>query len=71
MKPRREVVIGRAGKLLVTARHLAPGLVDRIFARRAVDDQFDGDAPAEATDGNLYAPDDAWGTLTGGWRALE
>jgi short-subunit dehydrogenase len=67
-KPRRELVVGRAGKALVTARHLAPGLVDRIFAKRAVDDQFDGDAPAEATDGNLYAPAARWDTVEGGWR---
>jgi NAD(P)-dependent dehydrogenase (short-subunit alcohol dehydrogenase family) len=67
-KPRRELVVGRAGKALVTARHLAPGLVDRIFAKRAVDDQFDGDAPAAATDGNLFAPEERWDTVTGGWR---
>jgi short-subunit dehydrogenase len=69
VRPRREVVIGRSGKLLVTARHAAPGLVDRIFARRAVDDQFDGDAAAEATEGNLFEPDDRWDTVDGGWKA--
>jgi short-subunit dehydrogenase len=68
VRPRRELVVGRSGKVLVTVRHLAPGLVDRIFARRAVDDQFDGDTPVEATDGNLYEPDDRWDTVTGGWR---
>jgi short-subunit dehydrogenase len=68
VRPRRELVVGRSGKALVTVRHLAPGLVDRIFARRAVDDQFDGDTPAEVTDGNLYEPDDRWDTVAGGWR---
>jgi NAD(P)-dependent dehydrogenase (short-subunit alcohol dehydrogenase family) len=68
VRPRRELVVGRSGKALVTVRHLAPGLVDRIFARRAVDDQFDRDTPAEATDGNLYEPDDRWDTVTGDWR---
>ncbi|HEY3613468.1 MAG TPA: SDR family NAD(P)-dependent oxidoreductase [Gaiellales bacterium] len=68
VRPRRELVVGRAGKALVAVRHLAPGLVDRIFAQRAVDDQFDGDAPAEHTDGNLFEPEPRWDTLTGGWR---
>jgi NAD(P)-dependent dehydrogenase (short-subunit alcohol dehydrogenase family) len=66
--PRRELVVGRSGKPLVLARHLAPALVDRIFARRAIDDQFDGDAPAEATEGNLFAPEPRWATVSGGWR---
>lgn len=66
--PRREVVVGRSGKALVTARHLAPGLVDRVFATRAVRDQFDGAAPAAVTAGNLFAADARWGTVTGGWR---
>ncbi len=61
LRPRREVVIGRSGKWLVTARHLAPGVVDRIFAKRAVDDQFDGGERAEPTDGNLFEPDERWG----------
>jgi short-subunit dehydrogenase len=67
-KPRRELVVGRSGKALVAARHLAPGLVDRIFATRSVRDQFDGDEPAELTDGNLYEPDERWDGVTGGWR---
>ena len=67
-KPRREVVIGRSGQALVLARHAAPALVDRIFARRAVRDQFDGDQPAPATEGNLFEPDARWQVVSGGWR---
>ena len=67
-RPRREVVVGRSGRALVTVRHLAPGLVDRVFAARAVRDQFDGVAPAALRDGNLFAPDERWDTVTGGWR---
>jgi NAD(P)-dependent dehydrogenase (short-subunit alcohol dehydrogenase family) len=68
VSPKREVVIGRAGRALVTGRHVAPGLVDRIFAVRAVRDQFDGDAHAEATEGNAFMPEARWDTVTGGWR---
>jgi short-subunit dehydrogenase len=69
VRPRREVVVGRAGTALVTVRHLAPGLVDRIFAKRAVRDQFAGDDPAEVSDGNIYHPEARWDTTDGGWRA--
>ena len=67
-RPRREAIIGRSGQALALARHAAPGLVDRIFARRAVRDQFDGDEPAPATSGNLFEPDPSWATVSGGWR---
>jgi short-subunit dehydrogenase len=67
-RPRREVVVGRAGRALVLARHLAPGVVDRIWSPRAVRDQFDGDSPAEPTEGNLFRPDERWGVVSGGWR---
>jgi hypothetical protein len=52
----------------VAVRHLAPGLIDRVFAIRFVRDLCDGDEPAEVTNGNLYEPDERWDTLTGGWR---
>jgi short-subunit dehydrogenase len=67
-RPRREVVVGRSGRALVLARHLAPGVVDRVWSRRAVRDQFDGESPAEPTHGNLFRPDERWGVVSGGWR---
>jgi short-subunit dehydrogenase len=70
-RPRREAIVGRSGQALALARHAAPGLVDRIFARRAVRDQFDGDEPAEETAGNLFEPDERWATVSGGWGAEE
>ena len=57
--------------MLALARHAAPGLVDRIFARRAVRDQFDGDEPAEETTGNLFEPDERWAGVSGGWSEEE
>ena len=33
-----------------------------------MNDQFEGDVPAEATDGNLFAPAARWDTVDGGWR---
>jgi short-subunit dehydrogenase len=67
-RPRREVVVGRAGRALVLARHLAPGLVDRMWSPRAVRDQFDGDSPAQPPEGNLFKPNERWGVVSGGWR---
>jgi NAD(P)-dependent dehydrogenase (short-subunit alcohol dehydrogenase family) len=70
-RPRREAIIGRSGQALALARHAAPALVDRIFARRAVRDQFDGDEKAEDTPGNLFEPDDRWASVSGGWAEEE
>jgi short-subunit dehydrogenase len=66
-RPRREAIVGLSGQALAFARHAAPGLVDRIFARRAVRDQFDGNEPAEETTGNLFEPDERWAGVSGGW----
>ena len=71
-RPRREAIVGRSGQEASRARAACgTGLVDRIFARRAVRDQFDGDQPAEETAGNLFEPDERWATVSGGWCAEE
>jgi NAD(P)-dependent dehydrogenase (short-subunit alcohol dehydrogenase family) len=55
LRPRRERIVGNAGRQLNLLRWTAPGLYERVNAR-FVDSQQFGDRPAPATDGNLMVP---------------
>jgi hypothetical protein len=68
--PRREVFVGRAGRVMAAARHLAPAAVDAVMARN-VDSQHLDDTPAAPTRGNLFEPMPEWARITGGWQARE
>ena len=72
-RPRRERVIGQSGRTLRVARLLAPSLQERMFARQVERDHFQ-DAPAPATEGNVFEPmvfePMAEGTgVSGRWRS--
>jgi NAD(P)-dependent dehydrogenase (short-subunit alcohol dehydrogenase family) len=68
--PRREVVVGGAGKALVAARDLAAPLVDRVFGVRAQRNHFVDGERAEPTTGNVFEPDPDWKTASGDWPTV-
>ena len=67
--PRREVVSGPLGRLLLLAHGLAPGLTERIFARQVDRRHLSRTRPAAATSGTLYEPaaDPRTDEVAGGW----
>lgn len=70
-RPRRERVVGVQGRQIVALSRLAPGLADRLSAWVVERDHF-ADRPADAWRGNLLAPLDERGQVSGGWtRAGE
>jgi NAD(P)-dependent dehydrogenase (short-subunit alcohol dehydrogenase family) len=68
-RPRREVIVGGAGKLLSLQRRLSPALADRMVALQMGRDQF-GDGPAAETPGNLWEPVPQGTGSTGGWQTV-
>ena len=67
-RPRREVIVGGAGRLMSWQHTLAPALAERAFAAQVEKDHFqDGGAPA--TEGNLFEPVGEGTGESGGWAA--
>jgi NAD(P)-dependent dehydrogenase (short-subunit alcohol dehydrogenase family) len=66
-KPRREVFVGNAGRMLDLQEKLSPGLTERTMATM-VDRQHFEDTPAPASPGNLFEPDMEHTGISGGWR---
>lgn len=66
-KPRREVTVGSAGRMLKLTRRLTPGLAERMLARQVEHDHFQ-DQPAPPTEGNLFQPMPQYTGISGGWR---
>ncbi|SEG56304.1 Short-chain dehydrogenase [Thermomonospora echinospora] len=66
--PRREVVVGPAGRGLVLQSRFTPGLVERMMARQVDRTHLSRKEAAPATSGSLYAPKDDRGTVGGGWH---
>ena len=67
-RPRREVIVGGAGRLMSWQHTLAPALAERAFAAQVERDHFqDGGAPA--TEGNLFEPVGDGTGASGGWQA--
>jgi short-subunit dehydrogenase len=67
-RPRREVIVGQASRLVLAARAIAPGTTERwLGAAMAWDHTRDGDAAPTA--GSLATPS-ADGEVSGGWRAV-
>ena len=64
--PRREVILGSSGKKISAAHAVLPAVVDRIFAKRTLRDQF-ADHPAADTPGNAFEPDPGWKSESGDW----
>ncbi|MEV5353592.1 SDR family oxidoreductase [Streptomyces sp. NPDC052693] len=66
-RPRREVVVGPAGRALVRQARLAPGLAERAMARQTHRGHLDHDQDAPATHGALHVPAPGEGAVHGGW----
>jgi hypothetical protein len=66
--PRREVVVGNAGRLMTLQQSLAPGMSERMLATM-VDRQHLEDAPAPPTSGSLFSPMGRGASIEGGWRS--
>lgn len=68
LRPRREVFVGNAARLLSMPHALAPGLVDRITATLTSRVQLAGEA-VPPTPGNLFQPMPEGTAVGGGWGA--
>jgi hypothetical protein len=68
LHPKRERIVGGAGRLVTVAEAVAPRRFERVNRRYVNGLQFAAE-PAPATDGNLYAPvSDDRAEARGGWR---
>jgi NAD(P)-dependent dehydrogenase (short-subunit alcohol dehydrogenase family) len=68
LRPKRERIVGSAGRLVTVMELVAPRRFERIN-RRYVDALQFTNGPAPASDGNLYAPgSDSHARTRGGWR---
>ncbi len=67
--PRREVVAGPVGRLLLLQQRMSPGITERMFARQVDRTHLSRERPAPETVGNLYAPstDPRDARESGGW----
>jgi short-subunit dehydrogenase len=65
-RPRREVIVGPAGRMLAAAHAMAPGLAERMMARKVESDHFE-DVPVPQSRGNLLEPMPQWTGVSGGW----
>ncbi|MDH6466279.1 short-subunit dehydrogenase [Micromonospora sp. A200] len=65
--PRREVIVGPAGRMMVMQSKLTPGLIERMLARQVDKAHLSRDEPAPATSGNVFSPAPGAGSVDGGW----
>ena len=70
VRPRAEVLVGRAGKGLVALERLSPGAAERVLGAQAERDHF-ANRDASSTSGNLYEPMPGWNTVYGDWARSE
>jgi len=68
--PRREMHSGMSGRVASVAHSLAPGLVEKVAARKVEKEHF-LDKPAEPSEGNLFTPMPEFNSIGGGWQARE
>jgi short-subunit dehydrogenase len=66
-RPRREVVVGADGRLLVLLYRLAPELAER-FVKWNIERQHIAADALPATNGALFEPVDDASAVSGGWR---
>ncbi len=66
-RPRREVVVGAAGRAMLFNKRWLPGLTERMMARQ-VERTHLTLVPAEDTHGNLFRPMAEGTGISGGWR---
>lgn len=67
--PRREAIVGNAGRKLIWQSFLMPGHYERTAAQQIDRDHFQ-DRPEEPTPGNVYEVSE-WTNVGGGWREHE
>lgn len=70
-RPKREVFVGNAGRMVAALRTVAPSLGERMMARQVETDHFQNDRPAPQTDGNLFEPMADGHGAHGGWLIRE
>ncbi|SCY09898.1 Short-chain dehydrogenase [Nitrosospira sp. Nl5] len=68
--PRREMMVGNAGRMEAFMHTVAPGLMEWMFARQVSKDHFQ-DRPAPESEGNLFKPMEEYETVSGGWRTRQ
>jgi NAD(P)-dependent dehydrogenase (short-subunit alcohol dehydrogenase family) len=66
-RPKREVYVGNAGRLVNLEMKVMPALAERLAAT-IVDKEHLGDTPAAPTSGNLFEPVPEWNSVDGGWK---
>lgn len=66
-RPRREIVVGGAGRLISGIQALLPALVERAMARQ-VERSHSRSRPAAWSSGNLFESMPEWARVSGGWR---
>lgn len=64
--PKRERIVGEAGRPLAIGHAVAPGIYEKLAARMVDNDHFK-DEPAPSGEGNLFMPSDHTG-ISDGWR---
>jgi NAD(P)-dependent dehydrogenase (short-subunit alcohol dehydrogenase family) len=69
--PRREVLVGNAGRAMTLVRTLFPAVGEVLMRRQVRSDHFAEGAPVEVTTGALYEPANGEGTVRGGWIQRE
>ncbi len=69
-RPKREVIVGNAGRLLALQHALSLGLYENMAARQIDKDHFQ-DKPAPSTSGNLFEPVPEGTEVSGGWKNAD
>jgi NAD(P)-dependent dehydrogenase (short-subunit alcohol dehydrogenase family) len=70
-RPKREVFVGNAGRMMAALRTIAPPLGEKMMARQVETDHFQDGQPAPRTDGNVFEPMADRHGARGGWLVRE
>lgn len=69
-RPKREVYVGNAARMMSAQFTLAPGLTERTLATM-VDRRHLQEKPEKPTPGNVLEPMEEWTGVSGGWQGFE
>jgi len=67
--PKREIYVGRGGRLIAAMMQLSPAITERVLATM-IDKTHLGSEPATDTTGNLYHASTDDGSISGGWGSV-
>ena len=70
-KPRREVFVGGAGRMINILHKVSPGVAERMFARQVDSGHLAQDDSAPPSVGNLFEPMPEGNGVSGGWGGKE